>query len=339
MSAELPTELTENPTRAAEILRRGGIVAVPTETVYGLAACYDNPRAIAQIFAAKQRPSDNPLIVHLADQSWLPQVARHIPPLVEKLFNHFAPGPLTLTLPRANTVPDAVTAGLDSVAVRIPAAPICQQLLKTLGKPIVAPSANLSGRPSPTRYQDVYEELYGRIDAVLMGPPCQIGLESTVVDCCQSPPYLLRPGAVTLEQIQQFVPQIQLLPATASVAEVSTVNPLPSPGLRHKHYAPTAQVQLFDDPTQLAANKFAMYLGLQQHPHADAWGAHANYPTTEQYAHALFEMFRRADSAKLQLIYCQRVPTSGLGRALMDRLQRAAAASTSQDEMSHSSSK
>jgi len=334
------TETTTDPARAAAILAQGGIVALPTETVYGLAARWDRAVGIERIFAAKGRPSDNPLIVHLAQLRDLDPIALRIPPAAATLLSHFAPGPLTVTLPRRPEVSDRITAGLPTVAVRIPAAPLFQEVLRIVGVPLVAPSANRSGRPSPTTWQAVLEELHGKIDAVLVGPPCAIGIESTVVDCCSSPPRLLRPGGITLEQLCEVLPGI--VPATAAgaaaatctaagAAEQSPLEHLPSPGMRHRHYAPSVRVELVDDPHPLTPSPLAMYLGITPHGKPAEWGMHCCYSDIASYAHALFAAFREGEQRGFRTIYCQRVPKTGLGRGLMDRLERAALGSAAKD--------
>ena len=318
------TRLLTNPREAADVLRQGGIVALPTETVYGLAARFDQTSAVEQIFAAKQRPADNPLIVHLANTNWLSRIAAPIPPIARQLLEQFAPGPLTVTLPRHRDVPHQVTAGLDTVAVRIPNSPLFQQVLASLDIPLVAPSANRSGRPSPTTWQAAWHELDGRVDAVLRGPAATVGIESTVVDCVHEPPRLLRPGAVTFEALQVLVPDLQLLGDASTRSARLATSRLPSPGMRHRHYAPSAQVHLFDTPAEVSASADAYYLAMQPHPQAESFAAHHCWPDITSYAQYLFATFFQADQAGIQHIYCQRVPLSGIGRGLMDRLQRAA---------------
>jgi L-threonylcarbamoyladenylate synthase len=335
------TAILHDPAEAADILRAGGLVAVPSETVYGLAARFDNPTAIANIFAAKQRPADNPLIVHVVDIQCLELLGEPLPEIALRLLARFAPGPLTVTMPRRQSVSELITAGLASVAVRIPASELFQQVLGSLGVPLVAPSANRSGRPSPTTWQAARDELDGLIDAVLVGPPARVGIESTVVDCCQHPTRLLRPGAITLEQLRQLAPDIrtldelprggsqptaeQPLPGEPEAeGEPKAEEALPSPGLRHRHYAPAARVVLIERPAEAIAEGTAMYLGLQPHSQADDFFAHYCWSDVEQYAQQLFACFHQADRAGVRTIFCQRVGLEGLGRGLMDRLQRAA---------------
>jgi L-threonylcarbamoyladenylate synthase len=311
------TEILHTAAAAADLLRAGGRVAVPTETVYGLAARYDQPEAVRGIFAAKSRPTDNPLIVHLADRRQLALLSERVPAVALRLLERFAPGPLTVTVPRRGEVPAVVTAGLPSVAVRIPDSPLLREVIDLVGVPLVAPSANRSGRPSPTTWRAAHAELRGRIEGVLAGPPATVGIESTVVDCCGPLPRLLRPGGISVEQLRQVVPQLSdRLPASDEVAA--------SPGLRHRHYAPRGRVRLFDHPPEVPPSPAAMYLGVQPHPAAAQFAQYHCWPTIEQYAQNLFAAFYQADAAGIETIYCQRVPTRGLGLGLMDRLERAA---------------
>jgi L-threonylcarbamoyladenylate synthase len=315
----MQTLLTTDPMVAADILRRGGIVAVPTETVYGLAARFDDPNAVARIYAAKQRPTDNPLIVHIGSISWLPRLTDSDSRLAQRLLNEYAPGPLTVTVPRGAAVSDSVTAGLNTVAVRIPDEPQIQTLLGMLDIPLVAPSANRSGRPSPTTWEAVRDELDGRIDAILMGQPSGIGIESTVVDCCSSPPRLLRPGAISFSQLCRSVPDLRDYDPT----EIDTTD-APSPGLRHRHYSPRARVVIVDSVDQIQATPDAAYLGMDPVDEGMALRWSMIFATVPAYAAGLFAGFRRADQTGIRTLYCQRVGDQGIGRGLMDRMQRAA---------------
>lgn len=317
--------------RAAEILRSGGLVVFPTETVFGLGADATNPQAVAKIFEAKGRPSDNPLIVHLASTDQLPQVVRAIPEPARRLMDAFWPGPLTLVLPKNRAVPHAVTAGLDSVAVRIPNHPLALELLRLAKRPIAAPSANRSGRPSGTRLAEILEDLEGRVDAVLTGPLPPLGLESSVVDVSRGherPPRLLRSGSVTLEQLRQVLPDCQPPEPEADAAD----DEIRSPGVRHPHYQPRAEVRLFNDSTQLPvdpADRIGPLMVLALTPADRALPADCHWLTfdsLEAYAAELYAGLRQADRLGAGQVWCQRVPEQGLGRALMDRLGRAAAA-------------
>ena len=295
------------------MLRGGGTAAFPTETVYGLGAVATDARAVAAVFGAKGRPADNPLIVHLADASDAAAVAV-VTPLGAALFAAFAPGPLTLVLPCRGVLPDAVTAGLGTVAVRVPAHETARSLIRAVGAPLVAPSANRSGRPSPTTWEAVRDDLAGRIGAVLMGDPTRVGIESTVVDATGDAPVVLRPGAVTLADLQRVAPGAREATAGDDAAR--------SPGTRHRHYAPRAPVNLLlgsPPPPRGAA-----YIGLERP--LPGYLLACQCRTVEEYAHALYDFFRQADAVGATRIDAQPVREEGLGRALMDRLRRAAAA-------------
>jgi L-threonylcarbamoyladenylate synthase len=318
---------------AAEIIRCGGVVAFPTETVFGLGADATNPQAIAKLFEAKGRPSDNPLIVHLSEVANWSQAARALPPVAEQLLHRFAPGPLTVVLPKQPSICDAVTAGLETVGVRIPAHSLARHLLAACKVPVAAPSANRSSLPSGTTWQTVLEDLDGLIDAVLCGQiACEFGIESTVVDCTSQPPRILRPGAISLADLQTVAPEIERLQPGATTGN--------SPGLRHAHYQPKALLRLVDNSEQLELmlshqipatereRRLAVmaYCGLDRCRWADQFGLAQQFATAEEYARQFYEFLRSADRLGIRQIYCQKVPNSGIGLALNDRMERAAKA-------------
>lgn len=310
------TRLIQDTREAGELLARGMLVAFPTETVYGLGGAIDQPGAVEGIFAAKGRPADNPLIVHLVERSVLEKVVLAIPPMAQELMDHFWPGPLTLVFKKQAWVSSLVTAGLDSVAVRSPANPIAREILLECKCPVAAPSANRSGRPSATTWQSVLEDLNGKVDAIFQGESCAVGIESTVVDCTGSQPELLRAGAVTLEQLRSVRPDTVVLKRTHAAVN--------SPGLRHKHYQPQAKVFLVNDVSRIEPKKAAGMIGMTPHASAAEFGLYVQVSEIERYASQLYEFFREADRKQLAEIYCEGVPTIGLGAALMDRLSRAA---------------
>jgi L-threonylcarbamoyladenylate synthase len=310
---------------AATVLRNGGCVAFPTETVFGLGVDATNPNAVQRAFVAKGRPSDNPLIVHLHSTSQIDLYCHSIPEIAYKLIEQFCPGPLTIVLPRRDSIATSVTAGLDTVAIRFPDHAVAQRLLREVNLPIAAPSANRSGRPSATTWQAVIEDLDGLIDGVVCGEPCDIGIESTVVDVTRANPTVLRCGGVTLEQLRGVVPNIVMHNQQVD----SSVN---SPGLRHRHYQPTAKVVLIDSLSDIdpASNFFesdlrCAYLGINKLSEAIASKlVHYSYCNNEaDYATVLFRFFRECDNLGVQLILCQAVNEIGIGRALMDRIRRA----------------
>lgn len=313
------TRYTTRPELAAQFIRRGNIVAFPTETVYGLGADAFNPRAVRAIFEAKGRPSDNPLIVHIADRAELDLlVVRDVPAVAARLMDAFWPGPLTLILRRRPDVPDAVTAGLDTVGVRLPSHPIARAFLRAAGTPVAAPSANQSGRPSPTTWQAVKEDLHGRIACVLKGGRARVGLESSVVDCTGRTPVVLRAGAISIEDLKAVVPTTR--DATARDRAGGR-----SPGLKHRHYAPRVRVILVKQtPAELQPGE--CWIGLAEPPAGGLKMLRCR--NTTAYAREVFHFFRACERAGASIIYCEAVPQVGIGRALMDRLRRAASATS-----------
>lgn len=311
--------------QAAEALRRGELVVFPTETVYGLGAHALDPRAVAGVFAAKGRPADNPLIVHVADARAARRLARAWPPEAEALANAFWPGPLTLVLPREARVPDATTAGLDSVAVRVPDHPVARALLDACGVPVAAPSANRSGRPSPTRAQDAEDDLGDAVAVYVDGGPTRVGLESTVVSLVGPRPVLLRLGGVPREALERAVGPLE----AAGKDDLAR-----SPGTRHRHYAPRARVHLVHGGrreleaalARLSAGggRVALVAAREDAPE----GAHVRVPAglrePEAWARVLFALLRDLDAEGYQHVVVQAIPEEGLGAAVMDRLRRAA---------------
>lgn len=311
------TEQIHLPARAAELLSAGKLVAFPTETVYGLGVDATNALAVERLFAVKGRPDNNPLIVHIADLDQLANVAADVPELAIELLKRFAPGPLTVVVPKHPSIVPAVTAGLNTVGVRIPDHVQAREMLRACQSPIAAPSANRSGKPSATSIASVLEDFDGSIDGVLMAPPSRIGLESTVVDCLSHPPRVLRPGAIGLQDLQTIVPEMVMAGTTHAPGDNS-------PGRMHPHYRPSAQVTLFDRPDQVFADHSAAYLGLASHRYLDAFGWYQCFESIEAYAAGFYESLREADRRGMAHIYCQRVSPEGTGNALMDRMQRAA---------------
>lgn len=316
MRSPLETLLTDDPARAAAFVRDGGCVAFPTETVYGLGADATRAEAVAAIFAAKGRPSDNPLIVHVSDPSLVASVAAEITPSARALLARFSPGPLTVILPRGPSVTASVSAGLPTVGIRVPAHPVARAFLEHCSVPVAAPSANRSGRPSPTTWQAVEADLGGRIPCILRGGRSRVGLESTVVDCSGDVPLVLRAGSVTLEALRAVVPGVRVAgPGDAEAAR--------SPGTRHPHYAPDARVVLLDGVGHPGAGVAWIGIG----PAPSGYALTSSHADAASYAHALFDFFRTCDEAGVRRVECVRVPRRGIGRALMDRVERAARAS------------
>ena len=321
----MQTVITISPQNAAGFIRRGGIAAFPTETVYGLGANVFDEDAIAKIFEAKRRPPDNPLIAHVSTREQIGLLAAEITETAERFIPHFFPGPLTIILDKAAAVPMAATAGLGTIGVRMPRGELAQRFLAACGVPVVAPSANVSGRPSPTTWQAVVEDLDGRIDCILKGEATEIGLESTVVDCTGDVPVLLRAGAISLAELQAVVPgTVVYEEGVAAIAR--------SPGMRHRHYSPRAKV-IFSADCGLGSAEYATekaaYIGLsrpetQFQQQMDLLVLTRVCTSVEEYAHEVFEYFRECDRSGITTIYCESVDETGIGAALMDRLRRAA---------------
>lgn len=288
--------------RAAGILRRGGLVAFPTETVYGLGADALNPTAVCRIFEAKKRPKFDPLIVHVASFEQAALLWKGIDSAAVRLIKKFWPGPLAIVLPKSSRVPDIVTAGLSTVAVRMPAHPMALDLIRALGRPIAAPSANLFGRTSPTTAKDVREDLGKKVDLVLDGGPCRVGVESTVVTVENGRAFLLRPGGVSVEEIREVIP-VSLRALGLRRA---------APGFLKSHYAPRTPMVLMDHARAFIHDHPDRRLGLLSHSR-----------DLRKAASKLFQAMRKLDKMKPELIVAEKVPPRGFGLAIMDRLKKA----------------
>ena len=317
---------------AAGLLRDGQLVAIPTETVYGLAANALDGAAVASIFAAKGRPMDNPLIVHIGDMKDWAALVTHIPENAQKLADAYWPGPLTIILPAANHIPKEVTGGLSTLAVRFPSHPIAQAVILHSGCPLAAPSANRSGSPSPTNAARVMEDMDGRIAAVLDGGDCAFGVESTVIDLCHTPPRLLRPGGITPEMIEDVVGPIEIDPAVTHALEQGAV--AASPGMKYKHYAPKAEVHIVKGNPRMYADYvnahsadgvfalcFEEDIGRLSVP-AITYGKQDD-PLSQ--AQTLFDALRQLDEQGAKTVYARCPQPSGVGLAVYNRLLRAAA--------------
>ena len=333
--------------RAAGILRRGGLVAFPTETVYGLGANALDASAVERIFIAKQRPGWDPLIVHISDEAMLASITEPIPESATRLIEAFWPGPLTLLLPRSEAIPANVTSGRPRVGVRMPAHPVAHALIERAGIPIAAPSANTFGRISPTLAEHVLEDLDGRVDAVLDSGETTHGLESTVVDPCEDPVIVYRPGVIGLEQIRAVCGEAFAWRSAASIDRCAAVpESLPSPGVGLRHYAPRARLVLIEgDSTQGQRLVDAVHLALGEGRRIGVmlpdglipsggsfaskclsiypWGLWRDH---EQLAHRLFAGLRALDAAGVSMILCPLPPDTGIGTAIRDRLLKAAKA-------------
>ena len=337
MKTQLLTPQENGAALAGEILRRGGVVAIPTETVYGLAASALDEQAVRRIFAAKGRPSDNPLIVHICELEQLDLLWRDVPEKALRLARAFWPGPLTMVLPKTDGVPSCVSAGLDTVGVRFPAHEQAQAVIRAAGVPVAAPSANASGRPSPTEAQHVLEDMDGKIDAILDGGPCAVGVESTVVDLTGERPRILRPGAVTLEMIERALGRTEVDDA---VFRPPAADETPrAPGMKYRHYAPKAPVLVFEGAPQRTAVEISALLqpGDGVLGFDDCRLAFAACPDIVCYGKSydgiqqsreLFSALRFFDRLPCKRILAQGCRPYGVGAAVRNRLCKAAGFNT-----------
>lgn len=310
---------------AAEILKNGGIVGMPTETVYGLAADARNEKAVKAIFEAKGRPQDNPLIVHISNIEMLYPLVREIPDIAMRLADKFWGGPLTMIFPKSDVIPATTSGGLDTVAVRMPSSPVAKALIECCGFPIAAPSANLSGSPSPTCAQHVYDDMKGRIPLIIDGGECDCGVESTVICFDNGRIRILRPGGVTEEMLTEFALVDIDKAVTAKPAEGEKVL---SPGMKYKHYSPKANViivdahgQAFEDycSANAAGKTIAFGAGVCESGIFRSCGS-----TSEEQAHKLFALLREADEEGADTVFVEMPSKDGIGLAVYNRLLRAA---------------
>lgn len=322
--------------QAATLLKEGKLVAFPTETVYGLGANGLDSQAVAKIYQAKGRPSDNPLILHIAHPQELNQLVTEIPANAQVLIDKYWPGPLTLVLKRTSLVPDVVAGGLDTVAVRLPASKVARELIALAGVPIAAPSANTSGRPSPTSAEGVFADLAGRIDGVIDAGDCDIGVESTIVDCTTPVPTLLRPGGITLEMLIETLGEVEIDPALGGGEDY-----IPrAPGMKYTHYAPIAPMILFEgsypriadllleetDLALLAGKKVGAIVSAETAERLPRAVVAVVYGAREQvgeFAANLYTALRSYDDNPVEIIFAEGISEDGLGLAVMNRLRKA----------------
>ena len=322
---------------AAEILREGGLVAFPTETVYGLGANALDEEAAKRIYAAKGRPSDNPLIAHISCMEELPAIVKEIPEAGRKLAEKYWPGPLTMIFPKKDIVPYGTTGGLDTVAVRMPVDPVANCLIHLAGVPIAAPSANTSGRPSPTKAEHVIEDMDGKIEMIIDGGAVGIGVESTIVDVSGDVPTLLRPGAITMEMLRETVGRVEIDPAIQAPPSAD-LRPK-APGMKYRHYAPTAPMLLVEGPEAslglirlaimaeahgLRTGVIALKATVDHFPKGGNFVIHNGGATLEAYAGTLFHDLRAFDSEGVDLILGEGVREDQMGLAIMNRLRKSA---------------
>ena len=322
---------------AGDILKKGGLVAFPTETVYGLGANALDEEAAKKTYAAKGRPSDNPLIVHIADVQALDDIAVNIPPAVEDLSFHFWPGPLTLIFEKSQIVPYGTTGGLETVAVRMPSDPIARELILAAGGYVSAPSANTSGRPSPTTAQHVEEDMSGKIDMILDGGSVEIGLESTILDMTVTPPMILRPGAVTADMLEDVIGPVSV---DETILGNESKQPPKAPGMKYRHYAPKARLMIVEGALREEVLAIRQ-LSYAAHREGRAVGIIATNETIPYYTHGivknigtrdnektiarnLYSVLREFDAEDVENIYSESFAAQGIGNAIMNRLEKAA---------------
>jgi L-threonylcarbamoyladenylate synthase len=323
---------------AAIFIKNGGLVAFPTETVYGLGADALNPKAVRNLFRAKKRPLDNPPIVHVGDFQDVYRLATEVPEKAERLMEVFWPGPLTLIFKRSKIVPDVTVASLDTIAVRMPRHNVALALIRESGCPLAAPSANLAGKPSPTTAEHVLEDLNGRIDAVLDAGPTRIGVESTVLDLTVDPPQILRPGGTPLEALKRVLGKVELHPVAVAEKEIA-IEKARSPGMKHRHYAPKAEVVVVEGELAAVAKKVAELTDFYRRRklkvgvlatdetaalyRADVVKSLGSRSSLNAIAKNLFKLLREFDLEGADVIIAEGVPTEGLGLAVMNRLRKA----------------
>ncbi len=326
--------------KAAEIIRNGGLVAFPTETVYGLGADALNAEAVSALFEAKRRPLDNPPIVHVSKRVTVERLVKTIPSKANVLMERFWPGPLTLIFKRSTAVPDVTVAGLDTIAIRMPRHNVALALIEKCGCPIAAPSANLAGKPSPTTVSHVVADLGGRIDAVLDAGSTEVGVESTVLDLTVDPPEVLRPGGTPYEALVEVLGQVELNPAAVADSALP-VEKARSPGIKHKHYSPNAEVIVVEGELMAVVDKING-LAARYKEESKKLGVLCTDETVGSYAgvcvlkslgsredlasvaRSLFRLLREFDEEGVDVIIAEGVSSEGLGLAVMNRLRKAA---------------
>ena len=318
---------------AAKIIKQGGLVAIPTETVYGLGADGLNPKAVEKIFQAKGRPQDNPLILHVADAGELDRLCHHIPPAAYRLAELFWPGPLTMVLPAKDTVPKCTTAGLPTVAVRCPDNAVTREIIRLSGVPIAAPSANISGKPSTTTAEHVLHDHAGKLALIVDGGPCRVGVESTIVDLTENPPRLLRPGGITPEQLEAVLGELVVDKAVTAQIDQDTV--VKAPGMKYRHYAPQCQVLIVAGSREQAASYihthyapgdrvlcFEEELPLYRDCAPLAYGKESDISSLSA---GLFAALRQLDDPAVQRVFARCPVGGGVAYAVQNRLKKAAA--------------
>lgn len=330
MITEKLTDDKQGIARASEILKKGGVVAIPTETVYGLAASAYDENAIKKVFSAKGRPQDNPLIVHISNMEQLSEIAKEIPKTALICAEKFWPGPLTMVLQKTGKTAECVSGGLSSVAVRMPSNLVAREIINLSGLPLAAPSANTSGKPSPTNATHVENDLLGKIDAIIYSDECTVGVESTVISFCTNPPRLLRPGAVTAEELREIIPDLAV--DKAVLAEPESKEKVASPGMKYKHYSPTTESYLVEGDCE----SFVAFVNSNPDCAAICFDEESEKITVKSIcygslkdektlAHSLFDALRNVDNLGVKKAYIHAPSKQGVGLAVYNRLLRASA--------------
>ena len=337
VAEEQIVEMDELLRQAGEILKNGGLVAFPTETVYGLGGDGLNKESSKKIYEAKGRPSDNPLIIHIVDMSALPLIVKEISPQVEKVAEAFWPGPLTMILPKSDLVPSETTGGLNTVAVRMPSHKVARKLIEYAGGYVAAPSANASGKPSPTLAKYVIEDMDGRIDMVIDGGEVGIGLESTIIDMTVNPPQILRPGYITDKMLEEVLGQVDL---DKTILSNDSGQAPKAPGMKYRHYAPKGQLTIVSGMAEnvvayineqtCAASQMGKKVGvigtreLLERYQADVVKSAGSRDDEQAIAHNLYRILREFDDENVEIIYSEAFYDGGMGQAIMNRLLKAA---------------
>lgn len=318
----IKTLKTREVKEAAKLLKQGGVVIFPTETVYGLGACINDEQALLNIFLAKGRPQDNPLIVHIYDKRQVEDIVEEVPQGAKRLMERYWPGPLTLIMKKKKKISSIISGGLDTVALRMPSGKIALELLREVGIPLAAPSANLSGKPSPTSEEHL-EEMMGRVQGILLGGDTQIGLESTVVDMTKEPPLLLRPGKISMEELQEVLGEVELYQGSGEGEA--------SPGLRYRHYAPKTPLVVLQgseekilDFIQNNEENSVFLVNESLYRQRGEKNCLLFYPQgdLDYAAREYFRLLRRLDEESYAILYVTEISKTGLGRAIMDRIYR-----------------
>lgn len=320
--------------KQAEILKKGDTVIFPTETVYGLGANALDEKAVSKIYEAKGRPSDNPLIVHIYDKHQVEELAKDISPKAQVVMDKFWPGPITIILNKKDIVPSRTSGGLDTVAIRMPSNPIAKELLKETNLPIAAPSANISGRPSPTKANHVYEEMNNRVDGIILGGDCTFGLESTVLDLTNDIPTILRPGSVTKEDLESVIGQVNIDPALENKEDNIKAK---APGMKYKHYSPNADVFIVSGGEKEVAEKInalvlennknnikSVILCIEEHKNLYKGDTIILGRDLQEVGSNLFDSLIMADKKGYDVVYTEAFENKGVGRAIMNRLLKSA---------------